>query len=72
MAETYFHVSLPIRYNLGEPIDFFIRWLPALGHPILICWWTVLFFFPDDAVEGLDRDVYAALAKKWPGAPLLR
>ncbi len=53
----------------GEPIDFFIRWLPALGTNIDLLVDSA-FLFPDDAIEGLDPDV-VALAKKWP-VPLLR
>jgi len=53
----------------GEPLDFYIRWLPGEGRKsdLLV---DRVFLFPADAVEGFDPEVIF-MAKAWP-VPLLR
>ena len=55
------------RVAFGEPIDFYVRWLPADGHALLI---DRAVLNPADAVYGLDPEIIE-LSKAWP-VPLLR
>ena len=51
----------------GEPIDFYVRWLPATNHALLI---DRVVLNPADAIDGLDPEIIE-LSKAWP-VPLLR
>ena len=54
--------------NVGEPLDFFIQWLPDDNNDLLL---DQVRLLPDDAVEDLfDLEVLEAV-KAW-GVPLLR
>ncbi|MBK8027164.1 MAG: hypothetical protein IPK19_38685 [Chloroflexi bacterium] len=53
--------------SYGEPIDFYVRWLPADGHALLI---DRAVLNPADAVDGIDPEIIE-LSKAWP-VPLLR
>jgi alpha-L-arabinofuranosidase len=52
-----------------EPVDFYVRWIPAEGQDfdLLV---DRAFLFPTDAVDGFDPEVIS-LARAWP-VPLLR
>lgn len=53
----------------GEPVDFYVRWLPG-SRPDLQVLLDRVDLYPQDAVSGLDPDVIR-LAREWP-VPLLR
>jgi alpha-N-arabinofuranosidase len=53
----------------GEPVDFYLRWLPSQGQNLDLLVDQALLF-PADALEGFDPEV-VSLAKTWP-VPLLR
>ncbi len=55
------------RVAFGEPIDFYVRWLPAADHALLI---DRAVLKPADAVYGIDPEIIE-LSKAWP-VPLLR
>lgn len=55
------------RVAFGEPIDFYVRWLPADGQALLI---DRAVLNPADAINGLDPEIIE-LSKAWP-VPLLR
>lgn len=59
----------PDKVRPGEPLDFYLRWLPGQGQKLDLLV-DRAFLFPADAVEGFDPEVIS-LAKTWP-APLLR
>ncbi len=51
----------------GEPVDFYLRWLPAADHALFV---DRALLNPADAVDGLDPEIIE-LSKAWP-VPLLR
>ena len=53
----------------GEPIDFYLRWLPR-SHPGLNLLIDRAFLFPQDADDGLDPEVVALVQRL--AMPLLR
>lgn len=52
----------------GEPIDFYLRWLPRVDHDALLVDRALLN--PADAIDGIDPEIIE-LSKAWP-VPLLR
>jgi alpha-L-arabinofuranosidase len=67
--KVVFHLRMAEeRVTPGEPVDFFVRWLPADAGDLVL---DRAMLLPDDAVEGIfDPDVLH-LVKDWQ-VPLLR
>jgi alpha-N-arabinofuranosidase len=68
-----FHLSFPEgSVQAGEPVDFYLRWLP-LSDPDLDLLVDRVFLFASDAVDGLDPDVVRMAQDlpvsllRWPG-----
>ena len=55
--------------HTGEPVDFYVRWLPS-STPTPDVLVDRVFLFPSDHVEGMDPDVIR-LVREWQ-VPLLR
>jgi alpha-L-arabinofuranosidase len=56
--------------QVGEPVDVYLRWLPAQASSDLHLLVDRFFLFPDDRLDIFDPTI-VKLAKEWP-APLLR
>lgn len=69
-VKTTFDLTLPAdQVTLGEPIDFYLRWLPR-SHTQLDLLVDRSELYPADASDGFDPAV-VQLARAWP-TPLLR
>lgn len=69
-------VKLPFKFSIpssmvkvGEPLDFYLRWLPQ-ENPELDILIDQVSFSPADAIDGMDPEVIR-MVKEWP-VPLLR
>jgi len=68
-----YKLSLPEKsVRIGEPVDFFLRWLP-LSTPDLHLFVDRIFLFASDVIEGLDPEVVRLAQElpvsllRWPG-----